>query len=181
MDLVDENIPKEIKFFEGEEILLAYRRKYISFLIIVIIAGIISMGIMSSIYFFLMMNSSDFVNFLGILLLLIISSIIFLSAILGIWYTRSHRFYLTNERIIIYKKFVSIAIRDVWFERITDFIVDQGPIGRIANYGNIVPITAGIEIAGLAMAFLSFLGVEDPYKVREDIQDIKQKILKKEG
>lgn len=180
MILTETNLPKEIKLFEGEKVLFTYRRKYLSFLIPLFIGAIIVMGIIFAVYFAYMIRSSEFVNMVGLLLILIISIIFILAATLGKLYTNSHRFYVSNERIIIFKKFVSIAIRDVWFDRITDFVVDQGPIGRINNYGTIAPITAGIEVAGLAMAYLSLVGIQDPYKVREEILDVKQKIVKKE-
>jgi len=63
---------------------------------------------------------------------------------LGYVYVKGHRYIITNERIIMFRKFIGILLRTVTHDKITDLIVNQGPIGRICNYGRVSPITAGM-------------------------------------
>lgn len=73
------------------------------------------------------------------------SAILLFSAILGLIlteiYRRGHKYFLTNYRIIAIKKFISREVREVMYDKITDIYVHQGLLGRIFNYGTIIPIT----------------------------------------
>lgn len=73
------------------------------------------------------------------------SFILLFSAILGLIltdiYRRGHKYFLTNYRIIAIKKFISREVREVMYDKITDIYVHQGVLGRIFNYGTIIPIT----------------------------------------
>ncbi|MDI6805375.1 MAG: hypothetical protein QMD20_01780 [Candidatus Bathyarchaeia archaeon] len=46
--------------------------------------------------------------------------------------------------------------------------MNQGPIGRICNYGRVSPITAGM-IMPMGAAIFSISGVRNPYEVRDNI------------
>ncbi|MEM1550984.1 MAG: PH domain-containing protein [Candidatus Bathyarchaeia archaeon] len=67
------------------------------------------------------------------------------SAVLGLFlvevYRRGHRFFLTSYRIIAVKKFIWKEVREVMYDKITDIYVHQGLLGRIFNYGTIIPIS----------------------------------------
>lgn len=91
------------------------------------------------------------------------------SIILTELYRRSHTYIITNYRIITKKSFISKEERELMYDRITDIYVKQGILGRIFNYGTIIPISAsglGIgEDSASASAFAaapvkkSFLGI----------------------
>jgi len=57
-------------------------------------------------------------------------------------YRRSHKYIITNFRIITKLGFFGLKTRDVLYTRIQDVFVDQGFLGKIFNYGTIIPITA---------------------------------------
>lgn len=57
-------------------------------------------------------------------------------------YRRGHIYILTDYRIIMKKKFISREEREITYDKITDIHVRQGILGRIFNYGTIVPISA---------------------------------------
>jgi len=56
-------------------------------------------------------------------------------------YRRGHRYFLTNYRIITVKKFISREVREIMYDKITDIYIDQGLLGRIFNYGTIMPVS----------------------------------------
>lgn len=56
-------------------------------------------------------------------------------------YRRGHKYFLTNYRIITIKKFISKEVREIMYDKITDIYIDQGLLGRIFNYGTIIPIS----------------------------------------
>jgi len=57
-------------------------------------------------------------------------------------YRRSHTYTLTNYRVIMRVGFPFGSERDVFYTRITDIIVQKGFLGKLFNFGNIIPITA---------------------------------------
>jgi len=87
---------------------------------------------------------------------------------LGYIYVKGHRYIVTNDRIIMFRKFIGILMRTVTHDKITDLIVNQGPIGRLCNYGRVSPITAGV-IMPMGVAIFSISGVRNPYEVRDSI------------
>ncbi|MEM1607584.1 MAG: PH domain-containing protein [Candidatus Bathyarchaeia archaeon] len=56
-------------------------------------------------------------------------------------YRKGHSYFLTNYRIITVKKFIGKEIREIMYDKISDIYVDQGLLGRIFNYGTIIPIS----------------------------------------
>lgn len=56
-------------------------------------------------------------------------------------YAGSHTFYITNERIILKKRFIQRDSREIFYEKISDVSLHQGIFGRIFNFGNVVPVT----------------------------------------
>ncbi len=60
-------------------------------------------------------------------------------------YRRSHEYILTNIRIIATLGFLGLKTRDVFYSKITDVFMQQDMLGKMFNYGTIIPITpAGI-------------------------------------
>ncbi len=56
-------------------------------------------------------------------------------------YADSHTYYITNERIIMKRSFISRKTREIFYEKLSDISVEQSVLGRIFNFGNVVPIT----------------------------------------
>jgi hypothetical protein len=56
-------------------------------------------------------------------------------------YRRGHSYYITNLRLIMEKDFISYDSRQITYDRISDLALVQGLIGRILNYGTVVPVT----------------------------------------
>jgi len=54
---------------------------------------------------------------------------------------RSHRFVLTNLRIVFQGGFLVSKERQMRYEAITDLDGTQGPLGRMLDYGTIIPVT----------------------------------------
>lgn len=57
------------------------------------------------------------------------------------YYRRGFRYTLTNLRIIISKKFISLDERIVRYNHIEDVKVTQSVIGRMFGYGHLIPLT----------------------------------------
>lgn len=58
------------------------------------------------------------------------------------FYRRGHNYYVTNLRVIMEKSFVTYDSRQFTYDRINDLAIVQGVLGRILNYGTVIPVTA---------------------------------------
>lgn len=56
-------------------------------------------------------------------------------------YRRKFDFYITDQRIIIELNFISQKRREILYSKISDLVVDRGALGRVFNYGSVIPIT----------------------------------------
>jgi len=75
----------------------------------------------------------------------------------------TYSYYITSSRIIMRKAFVSVRERQVRVEHIQDLVTHQGLLGRLFNYGTIVPITQGqIGIGDEGKALMTGGGVRGP-------------------
>ncbi|MHA1143132.1 MAG: hypothetical protein ACTSRW_00155 [Candidatus Helarchaeota archaeon] len=185
-------IPEEISLNGDESIELTYSRNLTSYILTRIIPGIffvlllfIILNFIMSLFFFTLITYSGFsiilylqVTFvINVTLLSIFFPIILLAIIFARAYCNSHIYIVTNKRIIIFRKFIIITRRDVWFDRISDLLVIQGPVGRWKKYGEIQPLTPGLEV-GMAQVLHSFLGISSPYESKKEIIKIIQKYRK---
>ena len=135
-----------------------------------------------------------------------LSYLALLGGLLGLvlveFYRRGHRYYITNQRLIMTKRFIFKDERFVKYEDITDLVVHQGPIGRLFGFGDVIPITpsglgtgegismvmAGVRRLGLGLSvgggrtikvprmrsFMGFFGVSNPEAVRDKIEEMKE-------
>ena len=66
--------------------------------------------------------------------------------IIGIFGTeghrRSHRYYITNWRLIMESGHLGVHRRTLLYKNINDLVVEQTMAGKILNFGTIIPITA---------------------------------------
>lgn len=57
-------------------------------------------------------------------------------------YRRGHVYILTNYRVITRKGIIGKKERDLTYDKITDVYFSQGMLGRMFNFGTVVPVTA---------------------------------------
>jgi hypothetical protein len=57
------------------------------------------------------------------------------------FYSGAFTYYLTNKRIVIYRKFITISTRQIQYDDLSDVVVEVGIIGRIVGFGNVIPVT----------------------------------------
>jgi len=56
-------------------------------------------------------------------------------------YRRRFDFYITDQRIVIELNFVSQKRREIPYNKISDLVVERGWLGRVVNYGTVIPIS----------------------------------------
>jgi hypothetical protein len=56
-------------------------------------------------------------------------------------YRQGHSYYVTNLRLIMQKNFISSDSRQLPYRQISDLSVNQGLLGRVFNFGTVVPVT----------------------------------------
>lgn len=56
-------------------------------------------------------------------------------------YRRRFDFYITDHRILIELNFISQKRREILYDKISDLVVEKGWLGRLFNYGSVIPIT----------------------------------------
>lgn len=74
-------------------------------------------------------------------------------------YRKSHKYYLTNRRILAHFGFIGVKERDTMYSKVDDMIIQQGVLGRIFNFGTIIPISASGMGTGSDHAFAA-MGIE---------------------
>jgi hypothetical protein len=80
-----------------------------------------------------------------------------LGVILMETHRRSYRYGITNNRVILERTFPTHDRREIMLENIQDIALQQGLLGRIFNFGNVIPTSAagvgtGEDLAGVHMA-----------------------------
>jgi hypothetical protein len=115
-----------------------------------------------------------------------------LAFLIAEFYRRSYRYYITNLRIAMIRKFMTYNELYMRYENIVDVDVHVSVLGRIFSFGNVVPITAaglgtGMNVSGQekisgsvsvkgtdvprALPSECFYGVKHPYLIRNAIAD----------
>jgi len=71
---------------------------------------------------------------------------------------RSHRYYITNWRLVMESGHIGVRRRTLLYKNINDLMVEQSVLGRIFNFGTIIPVTASglglgndFSVAGAAL------------------------------
>jgi len=162
------SVPKEVSIAPNEKILMVLGRSYISFATLATVGLLVLLGILVTVYFYMPPENKWIMLPLFVFCFLILPPLLYG---LGYIYVKGHRYIITNERIVMFRKFIGILLRTVTHDKITDLIVNQGPIGRLCNYGRVSPITAGM-IMPMGAVIFSISGVRDPYKVRDSIAEL---------
>jgi hypothetical protein len=171
---VEGTVPPQVSLLPDEKIIMRLQRRYASIFtsIISLIATAILLSFGSIIRTFVQ-YTPPIEAFFWIFLSIIIIGFAFVftvMALVGYFYVQGHCYILTNRRIIIYRKFITISVREIAYSEITDLILNQGPIARILNYGSITPLSPGIR---------GFYAVPYPYMRRAtysrvELKDVSQ-------
>ncbi|MHC1591243.1 MAG: PH domain-containing protein [Candidatus Helarchaeales archaeon] len=174
-------LPPEIKLEKNETIKEIFPRKYESYvfpgIIIAIVAILVFWAILEGFFAYISVSSTS-LSFIfplaqpGLIsLILILFVIVGIITVLGYFYCKSHRYILTNTRIIIFKKFIFMSQREVKYSRITDLLLNVGIFGRLLGFGTIIPISGAMETALAPSLSIGIIGVPDPLKVFDMITD----------
>jgi membrane protein YdbS with pleckstrin-like domain len=151
-------------------------RNYISFVTLATIGLVVLWVVVAAMNFYLPSEHMWILPPLNVFCFLLLPLLLYG---LGYVYVKGHRYIITNERIVMFRKFVGILLRTVTHDKITDIIVNQGPIGRLCNYGRVSPITAGM-IMPMGAVIFSISGVRNPYEVRDSIAQLVKAMEPKE-
>jgi len=162
------SVPKEVSITSEEKVLMVLGRSYISFVSLATIGLVVLWVVVAIINFYLPSEHVWILPSLNVFCFLLLPLLLYG---LGYVYVKGHRYIITNERIVMFRKFVGILLRTVTHDKITDLIVNQGPIGRLCNYGRVSPITAGM-IMPMGAVMFSISGVRSPYEVRDSIAQL---------
>ncbi len=70
-------------------------------------------------------------------------------------YRRGHRYFMTDQRLVLSKNFVTETTRELRYDRISDLIMSTGVLGKIFHFGSIIPVSQsgfglGEDTAGAA-------------------------------
>ncbi|MHA1143130.1 MAG: PH domain-containing protein [Candidatus Helarchaeota archaeon] len=199
--MVENNLPSEIMIPKDEKILLRFRREFSALIIPYIVNVLIGLGAIVVIFsiieavllvyfrlWFLIINALmiNFGNYFTLSLIGIIPGLLFVP-IIGYFYCRSHVYLITDRRLIIYWKFFFIRIRETKLEKMTDLTVKQGLLGRIFRFGDINPITPGLQAkiprqsgsstadaaqTAQTVTFMGFAGVKSPFDITYKFKSI---------
>ena len=177
------------KYYEldkQETIINVLQRNYLSYYIPRFVRGAIFLLIYTLLRFLIFskwnQTSGLFVTIAN--WILIVWAVYFgISMIVGIYFVKGHIFIITDHRIILIRKFLGILYREIEFKRITDLVLHQPLFGRIFNYGNLMPVTAGVEMGSVRMGIYSIEGISNVFTVRNvviaQIQRIQSLLLEK--
>lgn len=183
----DQEFEKYVDLYDKEQIIKVLERNLKSFLIPRFIRATVLWIIWIPAYF--LCKNVFFSGDTGVLIVNIIFGII-----AGIWglnfliamiiskpFVSGHRYVITTSRIILFRKFLGITFREIEYKRITDLVLYQSLWGRIWNFGNLLPVTAGIEMGVGKMGRFSLEGVPNVFDVRtlllSQIRIIQKQIL----
>ena len=144
-------IPPEVSLLRDEKVIRTLRRRYasiftsiLSFMTTVVLAGSASairyVGEYSPSYLEIL------VNFVYLIVIAVATLFAFVASV-GYFYVRGHLYILTDRRIILFRKFITISVRQLVYSEITDIIVNQGPVARLLNYGSVTPLSSGVRSA----------------------------------
>ncbi len=110
--------------------------------------------------------------------------LIFLIVIWGYFsQVRARRYFVTSDRIIFTRKFLSRDRRDIFLQNVSDFTVNQGIWGRIFGFGSIIPVTLATLSPGATMrgkkkqpssrTLFALGGIRKPYDVINTLQSVR--------
>lgn len=144
----DESFRQQVSLLPNEKIIMKLQRRYPSIFTSILSFGATTLLIgLSSIFRYAAQYPDYVAVIMDFLYLIVIGIAAFFAfmALVGYFYVHGHIYILTNRRIILLKKFVTISLREFAYSEITDLIMNQGPIARLLNYGSITPLSPGVR------------------------------------
>ncbi len=180
------DLPTEVKLEKGEEIKTILKRRYDSwifpvltfFIVLLIITpiGMIALNNYAPVAYLLLFPIAYADALLAVIFNMII---ILLFLVFTLWvgwmWVKSHKYILTTRKVIIYKKFIFLTMREVTYSRITDIVLNVGIFGRLLNFGEIVPISGAMEMAMAPTLNYSLKGIFAPVKIFNLIDTLRLK------
>jgi len=145
---VKELIPPQVSLLRGEKIIKMLQRRYPSIFtsILSLVATALLAGWGSTIrYITQYPNYTEIIMSFIYLIIIAVAGFFAFMALVGYFYVQGHLYILTNRRIILFRKFITISVREIAYSEITDIIVNQGPIARILDYGSVTPLSPGVR------------------------------------
>lgn len=143
-----ESVPQQVSLLPDEKIIVMLPRRYPSIFtsILSFAAATIPIGL-GSIFRYVAQYPNYAAIIMDFLYLIIIATAGFFAfmAIVGYFYVQGHLYILTNRRIILLRKFITISMREIAYPEVTDIIMNQGPIARLLNYGSVTPLSPGVR------------------------------------
>ncbi|WP_457558332.1 PH domain-containing protein [Candidatus Harpocratesius sp.] len=181
-----EQCKKYYNLDENEQILEVLQRNTASYYIPRFIRGLIFILIFLILRYLILykwIEKSSIVIDIANWLLLLWSIYYSISLSVGVPFTNGHIYIITTKRIILIRKFLGILYREIEYKRITDLVLHQSIFGRYFNFGNLMPVTAGIEMGTMRMGMYSIEGIQDVFRIRvvviSQIQRIQEFLLEK--
>ncbi len=172
---------------EKEQILTILTRNLKSFYIPRVFRGIIFWVVLGPLWIILhnVFSSINRVQTISDRIFLIIAILWAVSFLISMsvakLFVQGHQYVITTTRIILFRKFIGISFREIEYKRITDLVLYQSLWGRFWNFGNLLPVTAGIEMGVGKMGRFSIEGVYDVFHIRtlllDQIRVIQDQIL----
>lgn len=86
----------------------------------------------------------------------------------------SHKYLVTDRRLIEEHTFLGRQIREAMLDRVTDIELSQGLTGRLLNMGDL-----RLHTAGSPGSVVEFIGVRDPLRVRQIIIEARDRYLRR--
>ncbi|MEM2866780.1 MAG: PH domain-containing protein [Candidatus Hadarchaeales archaeon] len=134
-------LPKVFSTLPDEKVLRVLRPERLAFLWLFLGMGVLTAVGVAFLPFFLPVGL--FLTAMGVL-----------GFVASFLYSGAFTYYLTSKRILLYRKFITISSRQIQYDDLSDVVVDQGIVGRLFGFGNVIPITKsglGTEMRGWQM------------------------------
>ena len=153
---VDRSLPKQVQLTGGEQLFIQTRPAlWLHFGFIALTIGLTVVSLLPLIF-----------NVLPLLTVpLILIALLLWLYVLYLYRTRYHLF-VTNKRIIYFKKSLGVKLDDIHLEEVNDVKVDQGMIGRMLNYGTVTVVRSRFTV----MMKDDFAGIRNPFDVSGSIE-----------
>ncbi|MEM2970827.1 MAG: PH domain-containing protein [Candidatus Bathyarchaeia archaeon] len=173
-------LPPQVSLLQNEKIIMTLRRRYPSIFtsILSFIATALLLSFGSTIRYITQSPIGTLSTILIYIIIIGFACTFGFMALVGYFYVQGHLYILTNHRIILYRKFITISVREIAYPEITDLIMNQGPIARTLNYGSIAPLSPGVRgfyampypyTRRFAYARIELKDVDKPSKVMDEL------------
>jgi len=192
---LERSIPKEISLRPDETVTMVLTRRFpsiVTSLFRFLVSFVVFIGSFVSVLlrrpFDQLQISSDFQVMVIVGAIVVGAVVLAIVLLIGYFYAKGHLYVVTNKRILVFRKFIGITVREVVHQEVTDIVVNQGPIARLLNYGSITPTSPGVRTPyALPYPFIrrAFAGprvslkdVSDPCKVASNLNGLIRSIAK---